>query len=276
VPVCIHLDHGANLGQVMAAIKCGFTSVMIDASSQPLEQGVPSARVGGAGALSQRLGRRTGHLGIPALTPARRRRSHYTNPDDVVVFIEATGVANRHIGTSHGIYPKDRSEAKLTCLETRCGSRPGAPRRLRQSDDEIAAAVGSASTRSAFSDIKDAFCQKAREVLKRHKSQLIRLSPCIDAMKKVAHHKIELFNAASKAAATNTPAPDCHPCLSPPTFMPNQLTVGRRHTPATRTHTTMSEKSPSASATTLTRIVNSAVFEDLICRHDILSPDGHQ
>ena len=32
VPVCIHLDHGANLGQVMEAIKCGFTSVMIDAS----------------------------------------------------------------------------------------------------------------------------------------------------------------------------------------------------------------------------------------------------
>ena len=31
VPAVIHLDHGPNLGAVMAAIRAGYTSVMIDA-----------------------------------------------------------------------------------------------------------------------------------------------------------------------------------------------------------------------------------------------------
>ena len=52
------------------------------------------------------------------------------------------------------------------------------------------------------SDIKDAFYQKAREVLQhptiREPNSIY--PPCIDAMKKVARHKIELFNAAGKAA----------------------------------------------------------------------------
>src|SRR5436309_14016720 len=37
IPVCIHLDHGSTIKQIMEAIQCGFTSVMIDASTLPLE-----------------------------------------------------------------------------------------------------------------------------------------------------------------------------------------------------------------------------------------------
>lgn len=40
VPVVIHLDHGRSLEEVMKAIYAGFTSVMIDASSQPFEQNI--------------------------------------------------------------------------------------------------------------------------------------------------------------------------------------------------------------------------------------------
>jgi fructose/tagatose bisphosphate aldolase len=38
IPASIHLDHGASFDQVMLAIQCGFTSVMIDASSLPYEE----------------------------------------------------------------------------------------------------------------------------------------------------------------------------------------------------------------------------------------------
>ena len=38
VPVAIHLDHGATIDQVLYAIQCGFTSVMIDGSSLPFEE----------------------------------------------------------------------------------------------------------------------------------------------------------------------------------------------------------------------------------------------
>jgi len=40
VPVAIHLDHGVNMEQVMRAIRCGFTSVIIDASSQSFEDNI--------------------------------------------------------------------------------------------------------------------------------------------------------------------------------------------------------------------------------------------
>jgi len=44
VPVCIHLDHGMNMKQIMVAIQSGFTSVMMDASTQPLEQNIEKTR----------------------------------------------------------------------------------------------------------------------------------------------------------------------------------------------------------------------------------------
>src|SRR5699024_9505594 len=40
VPVAIHLDHGASFEMCAKAIHAGFTSVMIDASSHPLEENI--------------------------------------------------------------------------------------------------------------------------------------------------------------------------------------------------------------------------------------------
>ena len=40
VPVCVHLDHGANLEEVHEALELGFTSVMIDGSALPYEKNV--------------------------------------------------------------------------------------------------------------------------------------------------------------------------------------------------------------------------------------------
>ena len=40
VPVCVHLDHGANLEICTKAIQLGFTSVMIDASNLSYEDNI--------------------------------------------------------------------------------------------------------------------------------------------------------------------------------------------------------------------------------------------
>ena len=40
VPVAIHLDHGSSFENCKEAIDAGFTSVMIDASSKPLEENI--------------------------------------------------------------------------------------------------------------------------------------------------------------------------------------------------------------------------------------------
>lgn len=44
VPVAIHLDHGSSFEKCQEAIEAGFTSVMIDASSKPLEENIATTK----------------------------------------------------------------------------------------------------------------------------------------------------------------------------------------------------------------------------------------
>lgn len=44
VPVVLHLDHGTSFEQVMQCIRFGFTSVMFDGSSMPLEENIAQTR----------------------------------------------------------------------------------------------------------------------------------------------------------------------------------------------------------------------------------------
>ena len=212
IPVCIHLDHGASLAHVMEAIQCGFTSVMIDASSRPLEENIAICKqvVALAHPVNVSVEGELGTIGTTGPeAEAGADEIIYTNPDDVVIFVEATGVDTLAvaIGTSHGIYPKDRKpELKLDLLKE-IRSRVDIPLVLHggsaNPDSEIAAAVRLGVNKiNISSDIKDAFYQKCRQVLA---NPVIRepnsiYPPCIEAMKEVARFKIELFNAAGKAA----------------------------------------------------------------------------
>lgn len=211
VPVVIHLDHGGSIANVMQAIQAGFTSVMIDASALSLEQNIAISRqvVELAHPVNVSVEAELGTIGTTdPEAEAGSEQIIYTNPDDVVTFVNATGVDTLAvaIGTSHGIYPKDRKpELKLDLLKE-IRARVEIPLVLHggsaNPDDEIAASVTLGINKiNISSDIKDAFYRKAREVLT---NQGLRepnsiYPPCIAAMKQVAHHKIQLFGAAGKA-----------------------------------------------------------------------------
>lgn len=212
VPVCIHLDHGASLAQVMAAIQAGFTSVMIDASALPLEDNIAICKqvVDLAHTVNVSVEGELGTIGTTGPeAEAGAEEIIFTNPDDVVTFVQATGVDTLAvaIGTSHGIYPKDRKpELKLELLKE-IRSRVDTPLVLHggssNPDDEIAAAVRLGINKiNISSDVKDAFYQKCREVLQnptlREPNSIY--PPCIAAASAVARFKIELFNATGKAA----------------------------------------------------------------------------
>ncbi|MBV7327993.1 ketose-bisphosphate aldolase [Chloroflexi bacterium TSY] len=212
VPVCIHLDHGSSMVHIMEAIQCGFTSVMMDASELPLEENITICKpvVELAHAVNVSVEGELGTIGtVDSEAEAGAEEIIYTNPDDVVTFIEATGVDTLAvaIGTAHGIYPKDKKpELKLDLLKE-IASRVDIPLVLHggsaNPDDEIAAAVKLGINKiNISSDMKDAFYQKCREVLSdptlREPNSIY--PPCIEAMKKVCHHKIDLFDAAAKAA----------------------------------------------------------------------------
>jgi fructose-bisphosphate aldolase, class II len=212
IPVCIHLDHGSTIKQIMEAIQYGFTSVMIDASTQPLEQNIAISKqvVELAHLVNVSVEGELGTIGTTGTgAEAGAEEIIYVNPDDVETFVQGTGVDTLAVavGTAHGIYPKGKKpELKLELLKE-ITSRVDIPLVLHggsaNPDEEIARAVKLGINKiNISSDIKNAFYQKAREVL----SDLSLYEPlniypsCIAAMKKVAHHKIDLFDATGKAA----------------------------------------------------------------------------
>lgn len=110
VPVALHLDHGQTLKAVMTAIHNGFSSVMVDGSSLPLEENIAVTRkiVEIAHAADVSVEAEIGHVagGEGAFDGSDVDKSMYTRPEDAKTFYEATGVDALAvaIGTVHGVY----------------------------------------------------------------------------------------------------------------------------------------------------------------------------
>ena len=212
VPVVIHWDHGGSYEQILTAIHCGFTSVMIDKSMSPFDENVAMTRrvVDAAHAVGLSV---EGELGTIGKTDNEAEDGAadiiYTDPDDAVRFVEQTGVDSLAIaiGTSHGLYPSDmKPELRLDLLQE-IKAAIGVPLVLHggsgNPDDEIGKAVKLGINKiNISSDIKVAYHQKMREVLAdasvREPNAI--QPPCIAAMQVVAAQKIDLFDAAGKAS----------------------------------------------------------------------------
>lgn len=212
VPVCLHLDHGSSFIQIMEAIKAGFTSVMIDASSASFEDNIAITKkiVEAAHAVNVSVEAELGTIGLVGEGSGEQGSDVilYTNPEDAKTFTAATGVDTLAIaiGTSHGLYPKDKKPALRLDLLKEIRSAVSIPLVLHGGSDnpdhEIAEAVRLGVAKiNISSDIKSAFYKKCREVLA---DPVIRepnaiYPPCIEAMKEVIYEKIDLFNTADKA-----------------------------------------------------------------------------
>jgi fructose-bisphosphate aldolase class II len=212
VPIAIHWDHGANYEQILTAIHSGFTSVMIDGSMLPFEENVAISKkvVHAAHAVGLSV---EGELGTIGMTDSQAEEGSdviiYTDPEDAVAFVEATGVDSLAvaIGTYHGIYPKTlKPELKLDLLK-QIKDTINIPLVLHggsnNPDDEVAEAVKLGINKiNISSDIKVAYHMKMREVLADQslREPLIIQPPCIEAMKVVAGQKIDLFDTAGKAS----------------------------------------------------------------------------
>lgn len=210
IPAVIHLDHGASFEQVICAIQSGFTSVMIDASTQPYETNIAVCRkvCEAAHAVNVSVEGELGTIGNIDSTETGANDILYTDPQQAKDFIEQTGIdcLAIAIGTSHGIYPKDKKpELRIDVLDE-IKKIVAAPLVLHggssNKDSEIAKSVEHGVNKiNISSDIKAAYYKKMREVLAdeglREPNQI--QPPCLEAMKEVAYQKIELFKADGKA-----------------------------------------------------------------------------
>jgi len=212
VPIAIHWDHGASYEEILTAIRTGFTSVMIDGSMLSFEDNVALSRkvVDTAHAVGVSV---EGELGTIGATDGEAEDGSdaiiYTDPEDALVFVRETGVDSLAIaiGTYHGIYPAHlKPELRLDLLKE-IKAKVELPLVLHggsnNPDDEIAQATKLGINKiNISSDIKVAYHNKMREVLadRSLREPLTIQPPCIEAMKAVARHKIDLFNTAGKAS----------------------------------------------------------------------------
>lgn len=210
LPVCIHLDH-SDWDPIVKAIRAGFTSVMIDASSLPFEENVAITKK--VCELAHPLGVSVeGELGTIGTTDGDTEGGTdsiiYTNPDDAVRFVEETGcdALAIAIGTAHGIYPAGMKPELRQDLLTEIKGRVSVPLVLHggsgNADSEIAEAVKRGINKiNISSDIKDAFYQRLRITLKDPKiREPFELYPdSVKAMNEVVAKKIRLFQDDDKA-----------------------------------------------------------------------------
>lgn len=108
-PVALHLDHGMHWEILEKAVSLGFTSVMVDASGESLEENIRRTKEVVALAKENNVAveAELGHVdtegwGIPELASG----TVYTEVADAVRFVRETGVDSLavSIGTAHGKY----------------------------------------------------------------------------------------------------------------------------------------------------------------------------
>lgn len=122
VPVCLHLDHTNTLEFIQEAVSGGFSSVMIDASSRPLEENIAYTRQ--VVELARKRGvsveAELGRILSSDKFETTSEEEIFTDPLEAERFVRETGVDALaiSIGTVHGVYftkqPKidfDRIEA---------------------------------------------------------------------------------------------------------------------------------------------------------------------
>ena len=102
IPVVIHLDHGSSFESCVNAIDAGFTSVMVDATKEPIEKNIDITRrtVDYAHKRGISVEGEIGHIGLTS------SEAIYTNVADALNYVNKTGIdaLAPAVGSLHGIY----------------------------------------------------------------------------------------------------------------------------------------------------------------------------
>ena len=115
--IALHLDHGGSVDACIHAINLGFSSVMIDASKLSYQDNIQLTRqvVEYAHKHNVSVEAELGILSGIEDENTKSTKSQYTNPSDVIDFVNATGTDSLAIaiGTSHGAYKRKSENEEL-------------------------------------------------------------------------------------------------------------------------------------------------------------------
>lgn len=108
VPVGIHLDHCSDFDYIVAAMRCGFDSVMYDGSMLPVEENIKNTAeiVKVAKAFGADVEAELGRVGFASTVADQNDTDKYTKPEVAAAFCERSGCSSVAvaIGSAHGFY----------------------------------------------------------------------------------------------------------------------------------------------------------------------------
>ena len=211
VPVVIHLDHGSTLFDVTRAIRNGYTSVMIDASTQSFEDNISITKqiVELAHNVDVSVEAELGTIGNNGSSEGGTDEIIYTDPDQAEYFVKETNIDTLAvaIGTSHGLYPKGKKPELNIELLKEINSRLSIPIVLHggsgNPDEEVRESVlYGVGKVNLSSDLKSVFFEQVRQTLIDNKNMYEPNEVYPEAnkkLKKVVEYKMNLLNTIGKA-----------------------------------------------------------------------------
>lgn len=211
VPVVIHLDHGSTLFDVTRAIRNGYTSVMIDASTQSFEDNISITKqiVELAHNVDVSVEAELGTIGNNGSSEGGTDEIIYTDPDQADYFVKETNIDTLAvaIGTSHGLYPKGKKPELNIELLKEINSRLSIPIVLHggsgNPDEEVRESVlYGVGKVNLSSDLKSVFFEQVRQTLIDNKNMYEPNEVYPEAnkkLKKVVEYKMNLLNTIGKA-----------------------------------------------------------------------------
>ena len=210
VPVALHLDHGLTISLVEECLELGYTSIMFDGSGSSFDDNAVLTRqaVEMAHAKSVPCEGELGHLGKSGPSTSlgvNKTKGTLTNPEDVVGFIQQTGVdfLAVSIGSAHGVGGNEKLDLPLL---KKIASKTGIPLVLHGasgiSDKDIKAAIESGISKiNIDTDIRHTFVHGLRDYLDKNpkeKDPREILSQVMLEIQKYVEGKIKLFGSDGK------------------------------------------------------------------------------
>ena len=206
VPVCFHLDHGANELEVQKALRWGATGIMYDGSIHPFEENVNNTKhiMDICGSIGVSVEGELGHVG----SVNDEAMDDFTDPDEAAEFVKKTNVCCLAvlIGNAHGHYKKT-PKLDIERIKAIRESTGGIPLVLHGGsgipDDQVKAAVKAGIRKMNIgTDVCCAFAEGTKEILEDPKRSLavdLFMKHPIETVKKLAIEKIRLLDANGKA-----------------------------------------------------------------------------
>lgn len=211
IPASIHLDHGPSYDEAVRCLRYGFTSVMYDGSSLPLEENIANTRkvVAAAHACGVSVEGEIGVIGQAADGPEgpRRDMTGLADPGQCEKFVRETGVDSfaAAIGNAHGFY-KGKPELRFDLL-TEIQKRTGVPLVLHGGtgipEEDLRKAITMGVSKINFSTVmRNGFIETLTRTLNASPGELDLmklLTPARLKMVEIATHHIQMCMSDGKA-----------------------------------------------------------------------------